>query len=253
MGLESLIQRLGNREVILPYLETAFLDDRWPMSYTVEIDSSPYYGKGDGYFHPSSHPLLSERVLYYMFHPDFRDKIIPERNTLQRQMTLSMGSGLHGVIQTQLIMAGLVDDTTQLEVEFVNHEHHVRGRVDWITHHPSGELILAELKTLNSFGFNTLKEPKESWINQTNLGMDNLGFDYAILVVLESGFPYRMREMRIEKDQSLIDNIYAKFDRVREAIEKNEPPRPCCPMGSAQMKQCPARNACPLGIHFLSK
>jgi hypothetical protein len=167
VGFEGILNRLVNKDMILPYFEMSMLADRWPDSYDIKVDSSPYYGAGDGYFHPSTHPLMGERQLYLMFHPDTRDKMIGERKSLKGQMTLAMGSALHAVLQTQMTMAELIhkDD---IEVEYINHDHHVRGRIDWIAHLPNGLIVPVEFKALDcatpiltTRGWSTMGELKD--------------------------------------------------------------------------------------------
>lgn len=247
-GFDAILNRLASRDLILPYLESGLLADNWPPSYTIEIDSSPYYGldedgKPDGYFHPSSHALLGERELYYRFHPDTRDKMAWERNSLQRQMGFAMGSALHGVIQTQLVMMGLVAPE-DVEVEYTNEEHHVRGRIDWLATHPNGTPMVVEMKTRTAFLFAKQTEPEPGWIAQLNLGLDAQDCDLGVLLMVESGFPYRCTEFQVKRDRELLDGLYAKFDRVRAAVEANEPPRYCCAEGSPIMQACPARWQC---------
>ena len=238
-----IFNKLAEGQLVVPHLESAILADKWPDSYQISVDSRAYYGAGDGYFHPSSHPLKGARQLYYEFHPDHRDKVIKERRSLQSHMTLSMGSALHGVIQTQMTMAGILtsEDT---EVEYLNKEHHVRGRIDGIISHPSGERILLEIKTVNSFAFKKLEGIRPSWDAQMSLAMDNTGFDYGILLAVESGWPYSWREFRVPRNDSLLSEIYAKFDMVRSCIAMNTPPRYCCSLGSKEMDDCPARWEC---------
>lgn len=154
-----------------------------------------------------------------------------------------MGSALHGVIQTQFQMAGLLapEDT---EYEYVNKEHHVRGRIDFILNHPSGERILCEMKTQNSFAFKKQDAIKPSWDAQMSLAMDSTGFDYGILLVMESGWPYSFKEFRVPRNDKLLSEIYAKFDYVRSCIAMNTPPKYCCVLGSKEMDNCPARYSC---------
>lgn len=243
VGFEGLLGRLVNKDLILPFFEVSMLADRWPDKYNIEVDSSEYYGKGDGYFHPSTHPLMGERQLYLMFHPDTRDKMVGERKSIKGQMTLAMGSALHAVLQTQMKMAGLIhkDD---IEVEYVNSDHHVRGRIDWIAHLPNGLIVPVEFKTRMSWAFKKQVEPELSWLAQLNLGMDATGYDFGVLLILESGFPYQMKEFHVRRDQRLLDDIYGKFDRVREAIATNTKPRACCGYRSKEMAACPARFCC---------
>lgn len=167
MTYDAILRSLANREVIIPYLENAILSQEWPDSYNITIDSSPYYGAGDGYFHPSTHPLMGERQLYYLFHPDHQGDIVRERPSLKREMTLAMGSALHGIVQAQFIMTGLVKEEN-IEVEYVNTDHHVRGRIDFIVDHPDGRIIPVEMKALacstpilTTAGWSTMGELKD--------------------------------------------------------------------------------------------
>lgn len=246
-GFDAILNRLASRDLILPYFESGMLADNWPPSYTIEIDSSPYYGldedgKPDGYFHPSSHALLGERELYYRFHPDTRDKMVWERNSLQRQLGFAMGSALHGVVQTQMVMMGLVAPE-DVEVEYVNEEHHVRGRIDWMANLNDTRLAV-EMKTRTSWLFARQTEIEPSWRAQLNLAMDSQDVDLGVLLMMESGYPYRCTEFQVQRDRELLAEIYAKFDRVRAAVEANEPPRHCCAPDSTIMQACPARYVC---------
>jgi hypothetical protein len=242
-GFEALLGRLADRDLILPYFDAAMMADNWPEKYSIEIDSSPYYGLGDGYFHPSTHALLDERELYLRFHPDTRDKMIWERNSVQRQMTFAMGSALHGVIQTQMAMMKLVKPE-DIEVEYINHDHHVRGKIDWIAYLPDGSKVVVEMKTRLSWAFAKQTDLEPSWRAQLNLALDSQDCDLGILLMVESGWPYRMTEFQVKRDHVLLKEIYDKFDRVRAAIAKNEPPRHCCGPNTAKMKACPARGQC---------
>lgn len=243
-GLQHLLDSLASRDLILPYFEANLLADNWPDSYTIKIDSSPYYGAGDGFFHPSTHATKGERELYYMMHPDYQSELVWERPSLQREMAFAMGSALHGVLQTHMEMVDLVRGPEDIEWEYINEEHHVRGRVDWITHHPNGSVFPVEFKTRTHFKYAQQMEPEPSWVAQLNLGLDALDCDLGILLMAESGFPYRMREFQVRRDRELLDEIYSKFDRVREAVAINKPPRHCCAPDSTTMKKCPARNVC---------
>lgn len=144
----SVLSSLVNKELLLPYFRNALLSKQWPDSYTVQIDSSPYYGTGDGYFHPSTHGLIGARELYYRFHPDHQQHLIHEVRNVQSEMTLAMGSALHGIVQAQFQMAGLIKSEEDVEVEYIIEEHHVRGRVDFLVHHPDGNTYPVELKSL---------------------------------------------------------------------------------------------------------
>lgn len=243
MTYESILRSLANKELLLPYLENQILSGTWPDSYTVTIDSSPYYGSGDGYFHPSTHPLMGERQLYYMFHPETRDQMIREQTSLRREITLSVGTSIHAVIQTQFQMAGLVKPEN-IEVEYINADHHVRGRIDFIVDHPTGQTIPVELKTMTGRRFNQQTEIKPEWDAQLSLALDAVGQDTGVLLLVEVGYPYGIKEFKVPRNDKLLSEIYAKFARVREAIALNRPPLYCCTLGSKELQSCPARFCC---------
>lgn len=247
-GMESIIGSLARRDLILPYFESAIVSERWPEQYQVTVDSSPYYGSGDGYFHPSTHPMMGERQLYYLFHPDYASKLVSERPHLKREMWFAMGSALHAVLQTQMQMCGLISDPTPLtgdiEREYRNEAHKVRGRIDWIVNHPNGQRIPVEFKTQNTWDFKRQREPKPEWLAQLNLGMDAVDADMGIVLTAERGGMFDMQEFHVQRDRELLDSIYTKFDRVRVAISNDEPPRYCCAPSSKEMDACPARYAC---------
>ena len=187
---------------------------------------------------------MGERELYYRFHPDTRDLIVPERRGVSDHMTLSMGSAGHAVLQTQMQMAGLVTSPEDIEVEYVNHEHHVRGRIDWIVSHPNGQRIVTEFKTRTHYKFSSQEAPEPSWTAQLNLALDAMDEDLGVLMMMESAWPWRFKEFRVTRDRALLDEIYGKFDRVRAAIEADTAPRHCCGPDSAEMKSCRARYLC---------
>lgn len=253
----SVLAKLQQDELILPYFENAMLADNWPNKYSVEIDSSPYYGltdpegevhetgPGDGMFHPSTHPLLGARLLWYMFHPEYAGKLLYERRTMSSMMTLAMGSALHAIVQQQMVMANILTPE-RVEVEYVNRDHNVRGRIDFITDHPKHGLIPVEMKTQNTYSYRKQNEIKPSWDAQLSIALTEIGHDFGVLFLVESGWPYNMREFRVRRNDALVSEIYTKYAYVLESVEFDKPPRHCCAEGSAQMKTCPARFQCHL-------
>jgi hypothetical protein len=241
---ENILTSLQNNELILPYLETQIMADRWPESYQVTVDSSPYYGHGDGYFHPSSHPLMGARELYYRFHPDHAHLNVEEPMTMQRQMTLAMGSSLHAVLQEMMKMINCVRDE-DIEVEYVIPEHHVRGRIDWIFQHPKVGPVIVEMKTRTGYKFDkTTIADMPSWDLQMSLAEYWAGHTRGVLLMAESAWPYRLRELPHTRNDAALKEVFDKFDYVREAIAISEPPRHCCAFDSAKMTSCPSRFQC---------
>lgn len=250
MAFTNILKRLADKQIIVPILENQMRAEKWPDRMPFEVDTSPYYGTGDGYFHPSTHALLTARQLYYEFHPDSAHLMEEEPYSFQKVMATTVGSAVHAVIQTQMKMTGLVGDD-DIEVEYINEAHHVRGRADMVVHHPTEGPVLCEIKTRTSYKFGkTVAEDMDSWRAQVSLACDNLSdrygtdFTYGIVIMAEVGWPFRVEEQRVARDDALLEQIYSKFDYVRRAVANNEPPPVCCPYDSPTMRGCHARYAC---------
>lgn len=240
---KGLFARLSQRELLTPYLEKAMLDDKWPNSYQVTVDSSPYTGFADGWFHPSTHCFSDERFLQMSVDPRYKDRLVPERMSLQSRMTIAMGSALHAVVQTQFLIAGMIREE-DIEVSLVNEEVHGRGSMDFRIYHPNGKAYAVDIKTQNSRGFDMEHYPKKEWVGQLNCYMDWAGLDEAIVLVLESGFPYRFKEHHFSKDEQLLDEIYGRWTRVLEAVERGDEIREFCCTPATPSKGCPAWYIC---------
>jgi hypothetical protein len=116
--------------------------------------------------------------------------------------------------------------------------------VDFIVTHPNGSRIPVELKTRTSRLFNKQAKIERSWDAQLSIGLDNLGYEHGILLMLESGWPYNMREFWVTRNDALVAEVYEKFDYVRECIVTNTVPPHCCAYDSTDMKKCGARFMC---------
>ena len=243
---QSLLNRIQHRELVTPYLDLSLTSENWPESYLVKVDSSGWSGEGDTYFHPSSHAVLAERLLYYKITGQTQQ----EKKTINSAMTLSVGTAMHAVVETQLVMAGLCR-SEDVEVPIVNHEQTYRGHVDAVVTHPNGNTYVCDIKTTYSGKFQRLKEAPLEWVMQVGLYIDALQksgrdvSDEGIILAIEIGWPYGIKEYRVKKDNDMLQSVYEKWERVRKAVEAGKPPfEKCCALGSATMKACPARDFC---------
>jgi hypothetical protein len=138
-------------------------------------------------------------------------------------------------VRTNAIISIVEVDTVPVRCITVAHESSL---------YVAGAGFIPTHNTQNSFAFKKQDTIKESWDAQMSLAMDNTGFDYGILLVMESGWPYSFKEFRVPRNDKLLSEIYAKFDFVRSCISMNTPPNPCCMLNSKQMENCPARFMC---------
>ena len=240
----GLLDKLASKEILIPHIEQTMLSDKWPDSYTVEIDSSPYYGQttpdgeileigsGDGYFHPSSHSLACQRDLYVAFHPRLQHLRPKLRKDLAFYMTVNYGTAIHSMMQTQLEMCGLLVPGT-VEYEYVCDHHNVRGRIDAVVQPPGHGEVVLDIKTINSRGFSFLQShtPKLEWEAQVNLGMDHYKVDRGLILAVEAGYPWGLKEVTIKKNPELLDSIYGKWEKVTEAIKRDTPLDCLCQKG----------------------
>ena len=240
----SLMKRLASREILVPHIEQSMLADSWPQSYTVEVDTSPYYGQmtpegerleigsGDGRFHPSSHSLACQRDLYIAFHPQLQYLRPSMRKDLSFYMTVNFGQAIHSLLQTQLEMSGLLVPGS-VEWEYDCAKHNLRGRIDGVIETPTAGPTVLDIKTINSRGFSFLQShtPKPEWDAQVNLGMDHYGVDRGLILAVEAGYPWGLKEVTIKKNPELLDSIYGKWEKVTEAIKRDTPLDCLCQKG----------------------
>lgn len=234
--------------VFVPHLEAALLakgEKVWPEEYAIKL-----YNKErvwDGYFHPSSHTMAPELQLYYEFHPDYRvRREAPSRDLI---MTFQVGSAYHALLQSMFIHLGFTTED-EVEVHFTNDERWVSGTVDVRKIFlPNGKTYPVEIKSAGYIP----KEPPIYYINQFQIYMD-VGCEEpqeeGILLYLEKSNPHRFKEFIIRRDEKVLEAVYSKWDRVREAIEFSDPSMlefPCHEFNSKAHVECPARNVCVLG------
>lgn len=239
--MKGLMGRLASREILIPHIEQSMLAENWPDNYMVVVDSGAYYGQrtqdgdileigsGDGYFHPSSHALACLRDLYIAFNPRTQHLRPKLRRDLSFYMTVNFGTAIHGLLQTQLEMCGLLVPGT-VEWEYACNPHNVRGRIDAVIQPPGHGEVVLDIKTMNSRGFGFLKshEPKESWEAQVNLGMEHYGVDEGLILVVEAGYPWGLKEVPIKRRSYITERIYERWNAVVEAIEHDLPLRCDC-------------------------
>lgn len=231
-GFDNILKRMASQDVILPIFENQ-----------LRLIEDPYYGRGDGYFHPSTHPLMDERLLYYMFHPKTAHLMQEERFSVTRELTVGVGHSLHDQVQRMMVKTGLVKPEN-VEKEFFIPDHHVRGRIDMIVDHPTHGPLVVEIKSRTHYKFAKTTELLPEWDAQLSIQLDSQGLEHGVVLMVETGYPFRMKELQATRNEALLSQIYAKFDRVREAIALDRTPPPCCAPNDKRVSSCPAAFVC---------
>jgi hypothetical protein len=252
MGLDDILgrtlQKLSRNEKFTPYLEKAIAEANWPEEYAIKV-----YNKEriwDGMFHPSSDAAASELFLYYKFSPKYALK--HERWSPSSLMTLQIGSAIHALIESMLVHLGFTEEK-YCEVTFTNEEHNCTGTIDVervFLPDGSGETPPIEIKSCSQIP----NKPQANHILQLQPYLDmgcETPQDYGLILYVEKAYPHRVREFTVERDQEQLDQIYAKWAKVRKAIEMEDGEslfeRNCCNAGSKTHHECPARFVCRLG------
>lgn len=244
---QSFFKKVADGDIVIPHLERALFAEEWPESYTIKVDTSPHKPPPLGEirrFYPSTHCLMDRRRLYYEVHPDYWPLLPKEKFPLSSIWSMTMGTAAHAIIQTQLQMAGKIVSEDDIEVRFRSEEHWCSGRADWIFTKADGTRVPIELKTQNSRAYGFTKEILPSWECQLQVTMDGLGYDEGVLMVVEMGHPWQMREFRVRRDEQLLNVIYEKWATVLEHVKLNIPPKHCCEYRSTEMDKCRAKSVC---------
>jgi hypothetical protein len=235
----DLFKSILNEELIAHKIIKLIEDGKIPRS--VEVRNDPHDSLADDYFHPSSHCAPGERQLFFRLHPEHRKHLEYKKRTSTDFLTPYMGTMVHAVIQQMLVEQGLCKPE-DIEVPLVDEENHWRGHMDLIY-----KGIPVDIKTMNPVSFDRTKEPPEHYKQQLNCYMDKYpDAPYGVLLMIQMGYPFKIKELRVDRDPVMMENLYQKWANVREAIALNEVPRSfCCPLSGTTFERCGARAFCP--------
>lgn len=248
--------------VVAPLLRMYLSDGRFPRGRTVEIPGGDPSRRPDGWFHPSSHPTMPARQLYYyLTEPDKWD---PEPFAPEMRMSVTVGSMVHGWIRMALIDLGLWQIPQGTcpacqrpygdgpgyceEPGVIDPVLRRRGHMDGVLLTPQHGLTGYDTKTINHFAVakmpdmdpDYLRRKHPYYYGQFQEYMALSGLRKVIVVFAGMGFPWTFREVHIDYDEQYVVALEAKYRLVRQAEAEGRPPAPCCEWGSKQSKACPA-------------
>jgi len=132
------------------------------------------------------------------------------------------GKSMHERYQKYLKELGYAD----VEVFVRNEDLWLEGMIDAIVK-INGERYIVELKSCNSYVFNSIQVPHRDYVEQVHAYMICTGIDKAI-ILYENKDTQDIKEFVIEKDQSIIDKIVEKCKEIQSYVERKEiPPMTC--------------------------
>jgi hypothetical protein len=230
MGLDmKMMKKLGNGELLTPYIEIYQNKGEFPDKWVIEIDN---FKRGtDQAFHPSGDCLASEMELY---------KRLTEGETKRTSASLrrvfDCGHFWHGYYQNILIEMGYAKPENIERSYRYEHEDgwEGRGTLDCIVDFPTKGEYIVDMKTMNDIEYDTGPFPQTlaKWTAQVNCYMHWTGIRNAFILAIrkggtpgKSGSPtHDLREITIEYDEALIEQIYAKWSRVWKCVQEGTPP-----------------------------
>lgn len=245
------------KPMLYKYFGDAQFPDEWVVGFRKEEqeDREP-----DGWFHPSEHPLMTERQLYYyLLKPEEWQGWRPDYTL---RMSVLMGSATHDFMQMALdhlellvkpagtcLACGRPQPAECNEHGASDPEAGSRGHLDGILKRVQGYMAGFELKTcapgvLTKIADGDVEAYRKKWPKyyaQVQEYMRMTGLPRFVCLFLGLGNPWEMREFVIEADLAFQQRTKNKYMTARRAVELGQPPMACCPVGSNQAKDCPAR------------
>jgi hypothetical protein len=228
-------------EVLVPHLNNFFLAAKWPDEFTLTIRPNK---ERDTAFHPSS-ALACELELYARMTGEARD----EQTRVEAEKTFAVGR-LYHELMAWVVIEGLgfsTWDEAEKEYNFrfptaAGNEVWVRGfadlgRVDI----PGSGTFLVDYKTVASRLYSMSQLPhgkEEQYRAQVALYLEMEDLDEALIVFLEKDNPHRFKELRVQRDGALVDDVMEGWERVADAVAAGEPPACTC----YRPENCPARH-----------
>jgi hypothetical protein len=250
-ALKAILKDSSKGLVLKPVLHTYLYDAKFP-DFSVHFINHEMTREPDGYFHPSTHPLWTERQLFwYLVRPEMMQEELKDH---MGTLAVTMGTAAHGFVQNCLGPngAGVLLDA---EVYVEDQESGSRGSMDGVLKLPHRDEDVFEFKTSNPMKLakiedHDLESYREKWPvyyaqNQEYMRMS--GYRNTIVLFMTMSYPFVMKEFIVPYDPPFALGIRDKYLRVRQAVADQQQPMPCCNVKSAQARSCIARAVCDVG------
>lgn len=249
--------------LVKPVLHNYLFDARFP-DFDLAFRNHAMERAPDNWFHPSTHPMWHERVLYqYLADPT---SLPPEKKKYMGTLAVTLGTAAHQLVEVSLTDAGIRPARLQTcemcppsanctEAGVMDAELGERGHMDGVLSF-DGYPNVPEEKMEPIFEFKTSHDEfgrltslrdldteafKKKWpvyYAQVQRYLKMSRRRVAIVLMMEMVYPFTMREFHITYDVAFNARIDAKYRTVRQAVADQRPPL-CC--GS---KACDAALAC---------
>jgi hypothetical protein len=227
----------------------------FPSEFSITFKKHKMQRDPDRWFHPSTHPTWTPRMLYYYrTQPDLMiHEVIESMGTL----SITVGHAMHSFIQMCLKDQGvLLDDEVYVE----DPETQSRGSLDGVLDiqappHLEVEPIfefkttnMNRLSTIDDLDLDAFTKKWPGYYAQQQEYMRLSGKRLSIVLMMALGYPWDMKEFHIPYHKGFAEGVAEKYRTVLRAEEEGWVPEACCAIGSKQATVCPARAVCPIGM-----
>lgn len=265
-------ETLSEDTVLVKRVHGYFNSGKFPKRVEAHLIDRHVERSPDGWFHPSTHPGWTERSLYaYLTQPAALDL---RGWNYEGRLSANLGTMAHELIKEALIDDGAlirpdgdVCDSCLLprkgrglkcnEHGFSDTFTMSRGHIDGMLHPRLGLGVGGmDLKTSNGMSMKNLTNGdveffRTKWpyyYDQMQEYMRISGLRFFIVLFLSMGFPWEMKEVRVDYDEVRAFEIERKYLRVREAAEAGKVPGDCCKFSGKSNDECPSATLCRRGF-----
>lgn len=242
------------KPLVIDYMMAGRYPGRWQVTFRDEQERRP-----DGFFHPSSAPVMGERLLYlFLTDPDAWER---EPIDYVSRVSMFMGTALGDFLRMALedmkitippkgtcVACGLRQPSQCREHGVIDTDLGSRGHVDGLM--PDEVFELKSTASLNLSNAPDMDEIyfMDTWPKYWRQVMEYLRmtrYRRARVLFYGIGNPWLLREYVVHARDDVMRETEEKYRRVRLAVERREMPQPCCAPGSATARSCPA-SSCPV-------
>lgn len=252
--------------LLKPILHNYLFDASFP-EFSLHFEKEDMERKPDGWFHPSTHPLWSERQLFaYLAFPEL---MLVEKKEYMSTLSVTFGKVTHTFIEVCLEDAGLrpaaLNVCTVCPPEKECQEPGVEDSEAGERGHMDGVLDLSHLSIPSdafaqpAFEFKTTNDMKLSkvadldietyrakwpeYYAQAQSYMRMSGRRMMVVLFMALGFPWQMKEFHIPFDPAFSFGVRDKYLKVRQGVADQSPIGHCCKT-SARHNGCGALGVC---------
>lgn len=220
----KLLKKLSDGSILASRIEMYQNKGEFPDKWIIEIENDRRK-EPDQCFHPSGDCLASEEELYKRLTGKESKRI-----SAGLRRVFDCGHFWHAYYQNIIVDMGYADIENVERTYTYEHESGWTGKgtVDLIADFPQKGTFIVDMKTMNDVEFDTGPFPQTlaKWTAQLNCYMHWTGIDQAFILAIrkggtsgKGGLPaHDIREISIEYDNALIEQIYSKWTRVWERV-----------------------------------